>query len=74
MIFTPGAPCTVSGYGDLWMERSKRDFIREPCVIVKVCKSGLVMVALASDTRKVTSVAQRNILLSFPAINVDVSQ
>lgn len=57
----PGTPCSVNGSGDLMMDGDAKRLIGKPCEVVKVTKSGLVQVALASDRKTIASIPRRNI-------------
>lgn len=62
MIIEPGALCTVNGSGDLMMDKMGAGrMIGKDCVIVKVCKSGLILVQLENNPKVVEPVPKRNI-------------
>jgi hypothetical protein len=57
-----GMKCTVSNWGDLYFARDSRPFINADCVVIKICKSGLIQVALESNPKLTYSVPKRNII------------
>ena len=63
MEIKEGQSCTLNGDGDLYMDKELREFIAAPCKVVKRTKSGLIQIALTSDTTKMVSVPQKNVLI-----------
>jgi hypothetical protein len=59
--FKPGRQCVVNGYGDIYCTYETREFIGQPCEIVKVTKAGLIMVKLNKNPKRVYSFAKKNI-------------
>ncbi len=58
-----GNLCTVTNSADLMQDGHLKKFIGKECIIIKTCKSGLIMVALTSNNLIYGSVPKRNILL-----------
>lgn len=61
MNYEPGQICTVNGNCDLMQDKDKGAFMYRKCVIVKRCKSGLLLLRLANDRRVQNSFAEYNI-------------
>ena len=63
--YQPGRDCTLDRTGDLYCEYESREFIGEPCTIVKRTKAGLIQVALKKDPKKTYSAPQKNIVITY---------
>lgn len=61
MNYEPGQICTVNGNCDLMQDKDKGSFMYRKCVIVKRCKSGLLLVALTDNPKKQNSFAEYNL-------------
>lgn len=60
-LIYPGQHVEVNGNCGLGLLFKARPFIGQPCVVIKICKSGLVQVHLALSPKQTISVPQLNI-------------
>jgi hypothetical protein len=61
MNYEPGSICTVNGQRDLLQDKDKGEFMYTKCVIIKRCKSGLLLVAMVDNPKKQNSFAEYNL-------------
>ena len=61
-----GLKCTVNGARDLRMCGEAKPFIGQPCLFVKICKSGLYQVVLEKDQKQVLTVPGFNVTFDPP--------
>lgn len=61
MEYKPGTKCTINASGDITIDAPCREFIGQPCEVVKRTKGGLIEVRLITDRRRVMSFPPRNV-------------
>lgn len=69
--YATGVRCTVNGLSDLFFDVEARDFIGQPCTVVKRTKAGLIQVALVDQPLKTYSVPQRNVDIEAPNVGAE---
>ena len=62
-VMTPGSSCTINRSSDMWSDPESHKFIDADCIIIKTCKSGLIMVQLADNPKITFCAPKRNITL-----------
>lgn len=66
--------CVVNGARDLRMDGDAKPFIGQPCLFIKVAKSGQYVVALESNPKLTLAVPQRNVTFNPPKTHGELAK